>query len=63
LTTSAGTSCSDERFFDGREDAFNRILEERGLEWKYEEFLGWLYISICRPGYRFQGWKSDMVKV
>jgi len=52
----------DERLFDGREDAFNRILMERGLEWKHEEFLGWSHISIYRPGYRFPGWKSHGYK-
>ena len=52
----------DERLFDGREDAFNRILMERGLEWKHEEFLGWTHISIYRPGYKFPGWKSHGYK-
>ena len=52
----------DERLFDGREDAFNRILMERGLEWKHEEFLGWTHISIYRPSYRFPGWKSHGYK-
>jgi len=62
LTTPAGTSWSDERFFDGREEAFNRILEERGLGWKPEEFLGWTHISIYRPRSRFPGWKSHGYK-
>jgi len=52
----------DKGLFDGGEDAFNRVLEERGLEWKYEEFLGWSHISIYRPDYRFPGRKSNMVK-
>ena len=32
------------------------------MEWKHEEFLGWTHISVYRPGYRFPGWKSNMVK-
>jgi len=52
----------DRGLLDGREDAFNRILEERGLEWKHEEFLGWSHISIYRPGHRFPGWKSHGYK-
>jgi len=55
LTTPAGTSCSA---MNGILDAFNRILMERGLEWKHEEFLGWTHISIYRPGYEFTGWVS-----
>jgi hypothetical protein len=30
-----------ERLLKGREELFNYILEERDLEWKPEEFLGW----------------------
>jgi hypothetical protein len=45
----------DDRLFEGMEEAFKRILEERGLEWKPEEFLGWTHISIYRPGYDFTG--------
>jgi len=52
----------DEGLFEGREGVFNRILEERGLEWKHEEFLGWTHISIYRPGYKFKGWVSNIYK-
>jgi hypothetical protein len=52
----------DESLFEGKEGVFKRILEERGLEWKPEEFLGWTHISIYRPGYRFPGWKSHGYK-
>jgi len=52
----------DEGLFEGREEIFKRILEERGLEWKPEEFLGWTHISIYRPGYKFKGWKSHGYK-
>ncbi len=52
----------DEQLFKGKEDAFNRILKERGLECKYEEFLGWHHMSIYRPGYKFPCWKSHGYK-
>ena len=52
----------DEGLYEGREEVFRRILMERGLEWKPEEFLGWTHISIYRPGYRFPGWKSHGYK-
>jgi len=52
----------DESLYEGREEVFNRILEERGLEWKPEEFLGWTHISIYRPGHKFQGWKNHGYK-
>jgi len=52
----------DEGLYEGREDVFRRILMERGLEWKPEEFLGWTHISIYRPGYKFPGWKSIYYK-
>ena len=52
----------DEGLFEGREKTFKRILEERGLKWKPEEFLGWTHISIYRPGYKFPGWKSHYYK-
>ena len=52
----------DEGLFEGREEAFKCILEERGLEWKPEEFLGWTHISIYRPGYEFTGWVSNNYK-
>ena len=47
---------------EGREEVFRRVLEERGLEWKHEEFLGRRHVSVYRPGYRFPGWVSNMVK-
>jgi len=46
----------------GREEAFRRVLEERGLRWKHEEFLGRRHVSVYRPGYRFPGWVSNTVK-
>ena len=52
----------DESLFEGREELFRRILEEWGLEWKPEEFLGWTHISIYRPGYEFKGWKNPGCK-
>jgi len=53
----------DERLLEGKEDTFNRFLEERGLEWKHEEFLGRRHVSVYRPGYRFPGWKSHEYKI
>lgn len=53
----------DEELLKGIEEAFKRILEERGLEWKPEEFLGWTHISIYRPGYEFTGWVSHLQKI
>jgi hypothetical protein len=47
---------------DGRWETFRRVLEERGLDWKHEEFLGRRHVSVYRPGYRFPGWVSNMVK-
>jgi len=52
----------DEGLYEGREEVFRRILEERGLEWKHEEFLGWTHISIYSPGYKFKGWKNHGYK-
>jgi len=52
----------DEGLYEGREEVFRRILEERGLEWKHEEFLGWTHISIIRPGHKFTGWKNPGYK-
>ena len=51
-----------EGVLDGRWEVFRRVLEERGLEWKHEEFLGRRHVSVYRPGYRFPGWVSNMVK-
>ena len=48
---------------EGRAEVFRRVLEERGLEWKHEEFLGRRHVSVYRPGYRFPGWVSNMVKI
>ncbi len=47
---------------EGWEEVFRRVLDERGLEWKHEEFLGRRHVSVYRPGYRFPGWVSNMVK-
>jgi len=52
----------DEGLYEGREGVFRRILEERGLELKPEEFLGWTHISIYRLGQKFQGWKNHGYK-
>jgi len=51
-----------EGVLEGGEEVFRRVLEERGLEWKHEEFLGRRHVSVYRPGYRFPGWVSNMVK-
>jgi len=51
-----------EGVLEGWEKVFRRVLEERGLEWKHEEFLGRRHVSVYRPGYRFPGWVSNMVK-
>lgn len=51
-----------EDILEGRMDAFMRVLGERGLEWKHEEFLGRRNVSVYRPGYVFPGWVSNMVK-
>jgi len=51
-----------EGVLEGREEVFRRVLEERGLELKHEEFLGRRHVSVYRPGYRFPGWVSNMVK-
>ena len=51
-----------EGLLEGRWEAFRRVLEERGLDWKHEEFLGRRHVSVYRPGYRFPGWVSNMVK-
>jgi len=48
--------------FSVGEEVFRRILEERGLEWKSEEFLGWTHISIYRLGHKFTDWKSHGYK-
>lgn len=53
----------DEGLFEGREDVFKRILEERGLKWKPKEFPGWTHVSIYRPGHRRPGWISHGYKV
>lgn len=52
----------DDWLFEGREETFKRILWERGLKWKPEEFLGWTHISIYKLGYKFKGWKSNGYK-
>ena len=51
-----------EAVLEGRREAFRRVLEEQGLDWKHEEFLGRRHFSVYRPGYRFPGWVSNMVK-
>jgi len=55
-------SAHTEGLFEGREEVFKRILEERGLKWKHEEFLGWTHIFIYRPGHKFTGWKNPGYK-
>jgi len=37
-------------------------LEERGLERKHEEFLGWTHTSVYRPDHKFKGWKNPGYK-
>ncbi len=39
-----------EGLLEGRREVFGRVLGERGLEWKHEEFLGRRYVSVYRPG-------------
>ena len=51
-----------EDVLEGRWTAFGRVLVERGLGWKHEEFLGMRYVSVYRPGYVFPGWVSNIVK-
>lgn len=38
--------------FKRKMDAFNRIVEDRGLKVKYETHLGRVHTSIYRPEYR-----------
>ena len=42
----------DMSILKGKMDAFNHILEGRGLEVKQETHLGRIFTSIYRPGYR-----------